>query len=102
MLYKLPLDDELDKDIIDWIASFPRNRKTVMVRDVLRAHINGETLQVETPPVQAKATKAKVEKPIKEKPVAVNEDKRKNRFSNYNTDDIVEEKAVDLSGMFSS
>lgn len=39
-IYKLPLDDDLDIDIINWIASFPRNKKSEVVRHALRYYMN--------------------------------------------------------------
>lgn len=46
--YKLPLDDEVDKDILDWINSFPRNKKGEMVRHAIRYYMSeleeGETI----------------------------------------------------------
>lgn len=40
--YKLPLDDEFDKDITDWIDSFPRNKKGEMVRHAIRYYMEME------------------------------------------------------------
>ena len=37
--YKLPLDDELDKDIKDWIDTFPRNKKGEVVRHAIRYYM---------------------------------------------------------------
>ena len=34
--YKLPLDTDADKDLLDWINSFPRNKKAEVVRHALR------------------------------------------------------------------
>lgn len=38
-LYRLPLDREIDRDIIDWLGSFPNKRKAEAVRYALRFYI---------------------------------------------------------------
>ena len=47
--YKLPIDEIVDKDIIDWINSFPRNKKGEMVRHAIRYYMSqlgeGETIK---------------------------------------------------------
>jgi hypothetical protein len=35
-LYKLPLDNQTDTDLIEWINSIPRNKKAEVVRHALR------------------------------------------------------------------
>jgi hypothetical protein len=35
-IYKLPLDDQTDNDLITWINSLPRNKKAELVRHALR------------------------------------------------------------------
>jgi hypothetical protein len=37
--YKLPIDDEVDKDILDWINSFHRTKKGEMVRHAIRYYM---------------------------------------------------------------
>ncbi len=37
--YKLPLDSEVDKDIIDWIAGIPRTKKGELVRHAIRYYM---------------------------------------------------------------
>lgn len=47
--YKLPVDTEVDKDILEWINSFPRNKKGEMVRHAIRYYMaelgEGETIK---------------------------------------------------------
>lgn len=47
--YKLPIDTDVDKDILDWINSFPRMKKGEMVRHAIRYYISeleeGETIK---------------------------------------------------------
>ncbi|KXI90021.1 hypothetical protein P4T49_22210 [Bacillus paranthracis] len=38
--YLLSYDDVLDKDIKDWLASLPRNRKAEMVRTAIRHYMH--------------------------------------------------------------
>jgi hypothetical protein len=38
-VYQLPLDTELDRDILDWLDSLPRSRKAEIVRTALRLFI---------------------------------------------------------------
>lgn len=38
-IYQLPLDDELDKDILDKLDKLPRSRKAEWVRTALRVYI---------------------------------------------------------------
>lgn len=35
-IYKLPLDEQTDNDLITWINSLPRNKKAEVVRHALR------------------------------------------------------------------
>jgi hypothetical protein len=37
--YKLPIDDEVDRDILDWINSFHRTKKGEMVRHAIRYYM---------------------------------------------------------------
>lgn len=39
-IYQLQYDDEIDRDIHEWINSFPRNRKAEMVRTAIRFYIH--------------------------------------------------------------
>lgn len=47
--YKLPLDEELDADIVSWINKFPRTHKGEMVRHAIRYYMSvleeGETIK---------------------------------------------------------
>lgn len=47
--YKLPLDEDVDKDIMDWINSFHRTKKGEMVRHAIRYYMSvleeGETIK---------------------------------------------------------
>lgn len=36
MTYKLPLDGEVDADLIEWINSMPRSKKAEVIRHALR------------------------------------------------------------------
>lgn len=51
-IYKLPLDEYTDADLIEWINSFPRNKKAEVVRHALRfykSHLkDGETFIMPT------------------------------------------------------
>lgn len=35
-IYRLPLDEMTDNDLIDWIGSIPRNKKAEVIRHALR------------------------------------------------------------------
>jgi len=39
-MYKLPLDNDIDKDIIDFIGSISRNKKAEVIRHALRFYFN--------------------------------------------------------------
>jgi predicted transcriptional regulator len=47
--YKLPIDTDVDKDIVDWINSFHRTKKGEMVRHAIRYYMaileEGETIK---------------------------------------------------------
>lgn len=49
--YKLPLDEQFDKDIIDWINKFSRNKKGEMVRHAVRYYMeqSGEGESIKFP-----------------------------------------------------
>ncbi|MCY7947931.1 hypothetical protein [Bacillus atrophaeus] len=52
-IYKLPYDKEVDKDIYEWLNSFPKSRKADAVRHALRYYIaasksSGETFKMIT------------------------------------------------------
>lgn len=38
-VYQLPYDDEIDKDISDWLNSLPRSRKAELVRNAIRFYL---------------------------------------------------------------
>ena len=38
-IYQLPYDENLDKDIHNWLKDLPRNRKAEMVRNAIRFYI---------------------------------------------------------------
>lgn len=98
-IYKLPLDDILDKDIIDWIASFPRNRKAEYVRQVLRNHIHNTSVPIGEVKAPAETVEQKVSQPT-----AIEETKEpvaKNIFSKLEDNmDIVTTKPKDLDNIF--
>lgn len=64
-VYKLPLDDQLDQDLIDWINSFPRNKKAEVVRHALRFYKSqlkeGEVFIMPSGSVAQDSTVAKTE-----------------------------------------
>lgn len=51
--YKLPLDEEVDKDIIEWIDNLPRMKKGEMVRHAIRYYMTvlGEGEMIKFPNV---------------------------------------------------
>jgi hypothetical protein len=51
--YKIPLDDMVDKDLLDWIAEIPRNKKAEVIRHAIRfyiSHLKDGELFYYTPP----------------------------------------------------
>jgi hypothetical protein len=50
-IQQLPLDLDLDRDIIDWIASKPRNRRNETLRRAIRDYMARERGEVVSPPV---------------------------------------------------
>lgn len=64
--YKLPLDEEMDKDIYDWINQFPRNKKGEMVRHAIRYYMAelGEGEKIKFPNSPVSKPSIPVEKPI--------------------------------------
>lgn len=52
-IYQLSYDDEVDKDIHDWLESIPRYRKSELVRHALRYYIatTGGSKNIQMPPV---------------------------------------------------
>lgn len=50
VIYKLNLDSDIDNDLIGWLDSLPRNRKSEVVRHALRYYIqdikDGETFKM--------------------------------------------------------
>lgn len=74
--YKLPIDDEVDKDIVDWINSFPRNKKGEMVRHAIRYYMSeldeGETIKFPSSP-----SKRVVDKPRENSQSSQNKKERK-------------------------
>lgn len=73
--YKLPLDEEVDKDIIDWIDNLPRMKKGEMVRHAIRYYMTvlgeGEMIKfpnINTPMVaKQESTPSSVPQPKREK-----------------------------------
>lgn len=49
--YRLPLDEEFDKDIIKWINGFSRTKKGEMVRHAIRYYLEqtGESKSIQFP-----------------------------------------------------
>lgn len=76
VIYKLPLDEATDNDIITWLNKLPRNKKAEVVRHALRFYIShlkeGETfimptVSVATPQQTVHESEEKKNKP-KQKP----------------------------------
>lgn len=69
-VYQLPYDEEIDKDISDWLNSLPRARKAELVRNAIRFYLQatqGESIiTVNTTPVSHEV-QDKQEKPIEKK-----------------------------------
>lgn len=75
MTYKLPLDGEVDADLIEWINSMPRSKKAEVIRHALRfykSHLReGEGFFVmpnqtvsQDKPVEDKPKKVGIKKPL--------------------------------------
>jgi hypothetical protein len=59
-IYQLKYDDVIDKDIHDWLADIPSNRKAEIVRHALRYYLtyNGQELTPRlTPPIKMEELK---------------------------------------------
>jgi hypothetical protein len=59
-IYQLKYDDEIDKDIHDWLANIPSNRKAEIVRHALRYYLtyNGkEMTPMLSPPIKTEEHK---------------------------------------------
>lgn len=65
-VYQLPYDDEIDKDIYNWLQSLPRSRKAELVRNALRFYIQatqeGNPVVVNPSPVVKKDEEKKIPK----------------------------------------
>ncbi|MDC2867548.1 hypothetical protein [Bacillus sp. BP-3] len=74
-IYQFSYDDELDKDIHEWINSIPRSRKAETVRHAIRYYIasNGGSSGIHMPNVTATGTNIVIE----ESPVKQEETKKK-------------------------
>lgn len=63
--YKLPLDTDVDKDIMDWINQFHRTKKGEMVRHAIRYYMSileeGETIKF-----PSMASNNRVQQPVAE------------------------------------
>jgi len=42
-IYQLQYDDEIDRDIHEWLNSLPRSRKAEMVRNAIRFYLHATT-----------------------------------------------------------
>ncbi|MCZ6942581.1 hypothetical protein EJ131_18975 [Bacillus mycoides] len=60
--YLLSYDDVLDKDIKDWLASLPRNRKAEMVRTAIRHYMHTSGSIIIPPMKEEKVEPKKTEK----------------------------------------
>jgi len=74
-IYQLSYDDQLDKDIHEWLKKIPRSRKAETVRHAIRYYIasNGGSSGIHMPnvsgaPIVMKGTPIKQETPKKKRP----------------------------------
>ncbi|EJR51790.1 hypothetical protein IIO_06200 [Bacillus cereus VD115] len=74
-IYQLPYDDELDKDIEDWLKKLPRNRKAETVRHAIRYYMTctGGSSGIHMPnisgvPIVTEEPQVKQEEPKKKRP----------------------------------
>lgn len=107
-IYKLSLDDEMDKDILDFINSFPRMRKSEVVRQAIREYMSkaeGGTVATlpPNPRIQAgnlvQTKESNIEKAVTEEEIKP----KKNRFAKVNDDlGLVEtgEKPVSMENIY--
>lgn len=85
--YKLPLDEEIDRDIIDWIDSLPRMKKGEMIRHAIRYYmaVLGEGEKIKFPNVNTntvakqESTSPEKSKPVEREKPAFNIDAMKGR-----------------------
>lgn len=75
--YKLPIDTEVDADIVAWINKFSRNKKGEMVRHAIRYYMNvleeGETIKF---PSVSNHQQVRI---VADKPVTQSEQNKKER-----------------------
>ena len=65
-IYQLQYDDEIDRDIHEWLNSLPRSRKAEMVLNAIRFYLhatNGTTTPIIPVVPVAAPTEQKIEKP---------------------------------------
>lgn len=88
-IYKLPLDPVADKDLIDWINSHPRNKKSEVVRHALRYYKSqlkeGEVFIMPSPETHASDTPAVVKE---RKPTQVKEQPEKKKRPKINLKEL--------------
>lgn len=86
--YRLPLDMEFDKDVLDWIENFPSDKKGEMVRHAIRYYMAlegtsfafpkmGGTSQAHEYRQEQQEEQEEVEQVIVEQPVEEEKPKRK-------------------------
>lgn len=75
--YKLPLDDEIDKDIIDWIDNLPRMKKGEMVRHAIRYYmaVLGEGEMIKFPNASNTVVRQSEEKALPDEPKKTQKEK---------------------------
>lgn len=88
--YKLPLDTEVDKDIIDWIAEIPRTKKGELVRHAIRYYMEilgeDEGSTIKFPSASSKSEKVTPKKQV-DAPVTQGEKNKKERVRpKFNSD----------------
>ncbi|WES09670.1 hypothetical protein [Bacillus paranthracis] len=74
-IYQLSYDDQLDKDIHEWLKKIPRSRKAETVRHAIRYYIasNGGSSGIHMPnvtglPISVEEPKSQQETPKKKRP----------------------------------
>lgn len=66
-IYQLQYDDEIDRDIHEWLNSLPRSRKAEMVRTAIRFYLHA-TKGSSTPIIPVVPVAAPTEQPKRKRP----------------------------------
>jgi hypothetical protein len=64
-IYQLQYDDEIDRDIHEWLQSLPRSRKAEMVRNAIRFYLHA-TNGAPTPIIPVVPVAMQVEQPVEQ------------------------------------